>query len=281
MEVVRRVHSMKEICRKARAGGRRIGLVPTMGALHDGHLALIRRTKELCDVLVVSIFVNPTQFGPQEDLESYPRDLARDVDLCIGAEVDYVFAPQAAELYPVGSQTFVDVTEVSRGYEGESRPGHFRGVATVVFKLFQVVYPSISVFGQKDAQQATLIRRMVRDLLLDVEILVLPTLRDAEGLALSSRNRYLSADQRRAALAIPRALSAAQEALGDGQRTVENVVSAARQVLESEELLTVDYVELVDRESFRRVEELSGEMFLIVAARVGETRLIDNLPLQV
>jgi len=281
MEVVRRVHSMKEICRQARDRGRRIGLVPTMGALHEGHLALIRRTKELCDVLVVSIFVNPTQFGPQEDLDSYPRDLAGDVDLCIAEEVDYVFAPQAAELYPDGSQTFVDVTEVSRGYEGESRPGHFRGVATVVLKLFQVVYPAIAAFGQKDAQQATLIQRMVRDLLLDVEILVLPTLRDADGLALSSRNRYLSADQRRAALAIPRSLSAAKEALGDGQRTVEKVVSAARQVLESEALLTVDYVELVDRQSFKKVEELSGEMVLVVAARVGQTRLIDNVPLHV
>jgi len=270
---------MKEICRQARARGRRIGLVPTMGALHEGHLALIRRTKELCDVLVVSIFVNPTQFGPQEDLDSYPRDLAGDVDLCIAEEVDYVFAPQAAELYPEGSQTFVDVTEVSRGYEGESRPGHFRGVATVVLKLFQVVYPAISAFGQKDAQQASLIQRMVRDLLLDVEILVLPTLRDADGLALSSRNRFLSADERRAALAIPRALSAAQEAFGDGQRTAEKVVAAARQVLESEELLSVDYVELVDRESFRKVEDLSGGMFLVVAARVGQTRLIDNVPL--
>ena len=279
MEIVRRLQSMREICRKARERGSRIGFVPTMGALHEGHLSLIRRTRELCDVLVVSIFVNPTQFGPDEDLERYPRDLARDADLCIAEKVDYVFSPKAGELYPEGAQTFVDVTDISRGYEGEKRPGHFRGVATVVLKLLQIVGPAVAAFGQKDAQQSVLIQRMVQDLMLDVEILVLPTVRAEDGLALSSRNRHLSPEQRRAALAIPRSLSAARDLLADGERNADKVVAAAREVLEAEDGIEVEYVDLVGRETFKRVTKVEGYMFVVVAARVGETRLIDNVAL--
>ena len=279
MEIVRRLQSMREICRKARERGSRIGFVPTMGALHEGHLSLIRRTRELCDVLVVSIFVNPTQFGPDEDLERYPRDLARDADLCIAEKVDYVFSPKPGEVYPEGAQTFVDVTDISRGYEGEKRPGHFRGVATVVLKLLQIVGPAVAAFGQKDAQQSVLIQRMVQDLMLDVEILVLPTVRAEDGLALSSRNRHLSPEQRRAALAIPRSLSAARDLLAEGERDADKVVGAAREVLEAEDGIEVEYVDLVGRETFKRVTKVEGYMFVVVAARVGETRLIDNVAL--
>ncbi len=279
MEIVRRLQSMREICRKARERGSRIGFVPTMGALHEGHLSLIRRTRELCDVLVVSIFVNPTQFGPDEDLDRYPRDLARDADLCIAEKVDYVFSPKPGEVYPEGAQTFVDVTDISRGYEGEKRPGHFRGVATVVLKLLQIVGPAVAAFGQKDAQQSVLIQRMVQDLMLDVEILVLPTVRAEDGLALSSRNRHLSPEQRRAALAIPRSLSAARDLLAEGERNADKVVAAAREVLEAEDGIEVEYVDLVGRETFKRVTKVEGYMFVVVAARVGETRLIDNVAL--
>ena len=280
MEVVRRVQSMHEICRKARVRGRRVGLVPTMGALHAGHLSLIRRTKELSDILVVSVFVNPTQFGPGEDFQSYPRDFAADVDLCIAEKVDYVFAPEANEMYPPGAQTFVEVTDLTQEFEGASRPGHFRGVATVVMKLFQIVQPTIAGFGQKDAQQAVVIERMVKDLMLGVEILVLPTVRDEDGLALSSRNRYLTSEQRQAALAIPRALAKAKEIIAGGERHADKVVAAVRELLEAEESVVVDYIELVDRERFEYVEHVGGEMLLIVAAKVGGTRLLDNINLR-
>ncbi len=280
MEVVRRVQSLKEICRQAQARGRRIGLVPTMGALHDGHISLIRRIQELSDLVVVSIFVNPTQFGPDEEYAEYPRSLTEDVDICIAEKVDYVFSPSVEELYPPNSSTFVEVEKLSADLEGGVRPGHFRGVATVVLKLFQIVQPAIAVFGRKDAQQALIVRRMVQDLMLDVEILVLPTVRDKDGLALSSRNRMLSTEQRRAALAIPRALEAAVGVVKEGQRNAGKVVVAAREVLEAEELLTIDYVELVDEERLRPVSQVQGEMLLLVAATVGTTRLIDNVALR-
>ncbi len=280
MEVVRRVQSLKEICRRAQARGRRIGLVPTMGALHDGHISLIRRIQELSDVVVVSIFVNPTQFGPEEDYVEYPRSLTEDVDICIAEKVDYVFSPSISELYPPNSQTFVEVEKLSADLEGASRPGHFRGVATVVLKLFQIVQPAIAAFGRKDAQQALIIRRMVQDLMLDVEILVLPTVREEDGLALSSRNRMLSTEQRRAALAIPRALEAAAGVVKEGLRNPGKVVAVVREVLEAEELLTIDYVELVDEEKLGPVSQVQGEMLLLVAATVGKTRLIDNVALR-
>ena len=280
MEVVRRVQSLKEICRQALARGRRIGLVPTMGALHDGHISLIRRIQELSDLVVVSIFVNPTQFGPDEEYAKYPRSLTDDVDICIAEKVDYVFSPSVEDLYPPGSSTFVEVEKLSTDLEGASRPGHFRGVATVVLKLFQIVQPAIAVFGRKDAQQALIVRRMVQDLMLDVEILVLPTVREKDGLALSSRNCQLSTEQRRAALAISRALEAVAVVVKQGQRNAGKVVAAAREVLEAEELLTIDYVELVDEEKLRPVSQVQGEMLLLIAATVGTTRLIDNIALR-
>jgi pantoate--beta-alanine ligase len=277
MDIVRRVHSMKEISRQARAKGKRIGFVPTMGYLHDGHASLIRRVKQMSDLSVVSIFVNPTQFGPGEDYESYPRDLARDADRCAAESVDIVFVPAAEEMYAAGACTLVDVEGLSSRLEGASRPGHFRGVATVVLKLLHIVQPHVVAFGQKDAQQAVVIQRMARDLLLDVEILVLPIVRDEDGVALSSRNVRLSPAERRAAQAVPRALREAEKAIERGERDVARIVKTARDVLEAEPILRVDYVELVDTAKLEPVAAVGGEMLLALAVFAGKTRLIDNI----
>jgi len=226
--------------------------------------------------VILTIFVNPTQFGPNEDLARYPRDLERDVAMLSKEGVDLVFAPEANEIYPAGARTFVEVEGLSDRLEGASRPGHFRGVATVVTKLFEIVRPEVAVFGQKDAQQALVIRRMVRDLMIDVEVVVAPTKRDEDGVALSSRNVYLSADERRAAGAIPRALAAARRALAQGERDPERIVAAARAVLDAEPLLRLDYLALVDAETLDPLERARGEMLLAVAVFAGKTRLIDN-----
>jgi pantoate--beta-alanine ligase len=248
-----------------------------MGALHEGHLSLIRRVREVSDAVVVSIFVNPTQFGPNEDLASYPRDLPADVDHCIREGVEIVFAPEPEDMYPPGSHTFVDVFELSSRLEGESRPGHFRGVATVVLKLLHAVDPHVVAFGQKDAQQAIVIRRMIQDLMLDVEMLVLPIVRDADGVALSSRNVRLSDEERNAARAIPKALEAAQAAVAGGERDGQKVVKAARAVLEQDPLLRVDYVALVDTDRLEPAERVEGERLLALAVYAGAVRLIDNV----
>ncbi len=280
MEIVRLVHTMKEVSRRALRDGSKIGFVPTMGFLHEGHLSLIRRVKEFSDIVVVSVFVNPTQFGPDEDLERYPRNLARDVDLCVAEGVDYLFTPEVEEIYPAGHRTFVEVEELSDVLEGVSRPGHFRGVATVVLKLFEIVRPTVAAFGQKDAQQAIVIQRMVRDLMLDVEVLVLPIVRDEDRLALSSRNKYLSDEQRAAAGAIPRALEAAQHVVAEGQDRPDEIVAAAREVLEAEPLLQVDYIELVDTDTMEKIDVLRGEKLLVLAVWAGKTRLLDNVMLR-
>jgi pantoate--beta-alanine ligase len=276
MDIVRRVHAMKEASRQARAKGRRVGLVPTMGYLHEGHLSLVRRVKEMADLVVVSVFVNPTQFLAGEDFDAYPRDLPRDADLCASQGVDVLFVPEESEMYPAGACTWVEIEGLSARLEGASRPGHFRGVASVVLKLLNVVSPHVAAFGQKDAQQAIILQRMARDLLLDVEILVMPIVRDHDGVALSSRNVRLSPDERRAATAIPRALEAASAAIAAGERDPARVVEAARAILEAEPLLRVDYVELVDTETMQPVATAEGEMLLAVAAFSGRTRLIDN-----
>jgi pantoate--beta-alanine ligase len=243
---------------RAALSGGRVGLVPTMGAFHDGHLSLFHAARAECDVVVVSLFVNPAQFGAGDDLDRYPRDEARDARLAEEAGVDVLFAPSDAELYPPGFGTWVDVEEA--GAEGAARPGHFRGVATVCLKLFNIVRPDVAYFGQKDAQQAALLRRLVRDLDLELELRVLPTVRDEDGLALSSRNVYLTAEERRRALALPRALEAA--------RSSPDPVAAARAALNG---LEPEYVELVD---------LGGATVLAAAASVGSTRLIDNVLLE-
>jgi pantoate--beta-alanine ligase len=267
---------MKEIAGRARAQNLRLGFVPTMGFMHEGHLSLIRKVNELTDLVVVSIFVNPTQFGPDEDYERYPRDLTRDTDMCIAEGVDYLFVPEAKDLYPPGPRVYVDVADLTETLEGASRPGHFRGVATIVLKLFEIVQPHLAAFGQKDAQQAIVIRRMVEDLLLDVELLVLPIIRDENGLALSSRNRYLSEDERAAAAAVPRALEAARELLAEGRTDPAELVQAATEVIAAEELLTVDYIELVDNKNLQPLSTVDREVLLLIAVNCGKTRLIDN-----
>ncbi len=243
------------------------GLVPTMGALHAGHLALVEAARAECDPVVVSVFVNPAQFDRAGDLEAYPRNEAADLAILQGAGVDVAFCPTAAEMYPPGYQTWVDVTEVSRGLEGEARPGHFRGVATVCLKLFLLVRPRRAYFGQKDAQQVEVIDRMIRDLGLPIELRVLPTVRDEDGVATSSRNALLSPEEREAARALPRALAAGQDAHREGA----NPVAVARTILAGERRLEPEYVELVSWD---------GRLVLAAAVRAGETRLIDNVLLE-
>ena len=280
MDIVRRARAMKELAASARAQGKIVGFVPTMGALHDGHLSLVRRVKAQADVTVVSIFVNPTQFGSSDDLETYPRDLPGDADLLAREGVDFLFAPEADEMYPPVAATFVEVAGLSDKLEGKSRPGHFRGVATVVTKLFEIVTPHVAAFGQKDAQQAIVIKALVRDLMLNVEVLVLPTKRELDGLAMSSRNVRLTPEQRRGAAAIPRALEAAKAALEAGERDAVKIVGAAKAVLLAERLLKLDYVELVDTERLDPLTKAHGEMLLAVAVYAGTTRLIDNIVLR-
>jgi pantoate--beta-alanine ligase len=280
MDIVRRARAMKEICAAARSAGKIVGFVPTMGALHDGHLSLVRRVKAQADLTVVSIFVNPTQFGPGEDFTRYPRDLPKDADLLAREGVDVLFAPDPEEMYPAAASTFGEVAGLSDKLEGKSRPGHFRGVATVVTKLFEIVTPHVAAFGQKDAQQALVIKTLVRDLMLSVEVLVLPTKRDEDGVAMSSRNALLSPDERRAARAIPRALEAAKAALTGGERDPAKIVAVARAVVGEEPALRVDYIELVDTDRLDPVTRAQGEMLLVLAAFAGTTRLIDNIVLR-
>jgi pantoate--beta-alanine ligase len=249
-----------------RRGGT-IGLVPTMGALHAGHRSLLAAARSECDTVVASVFVNPAQFGPEEDLDRYPQDEASDLDALEAAGVDVAFLPSAEEMYPPGFQTWVEVEKLGRGLEGDARPGHFRGVATVCLKLFAIVRPDRAYFGQKDAQQSEVVARLVEDLALEIEVRVVPTVRDDDGLALSSRNAYLSPEERRAALALPRALAAGAEA----HRAGADAAEAARAALRAEPGVRADYVE---------VARWNGRAVLVAAARVGSTRLIDNVVLE-
>lgn len=253
------------------------GFVPTMGYLHEGHLSLIRRARAENDHVAVSIFVNPTQFGPHEDYNRYPRDLERDLRLLEPLQVDLVFVPSVEEMYPPGFQTWVIVEELSRPLEGASRPGHFRGVATVVAKLFNIVQPDRTYLGQKDAQQAVVIRRMVRDLNFPVEIVVCPTVREPDGLALSSRNTYLNPQERQAATVLFRALQAAKARYEAGERDGERLREAMREVLRGEPLARVDYVSVADPETLEELSRVEGPALLSLAVYIGNTRLIDNL----
>jgi pantoate--beta-alanine ligase len=265
--------------RAARAGLKgRAGLVPTMGALHAGHLSLVEQARADCDAVMVSIFINPAQFGPNEDLNRYPRDLPGDLTALEKAGVDVVFTPTLDLMYPPGYQTWVDVTEVARGLEGERRPGHFRGVATVVAKLFNLFQPQAAYFGQKDAQQAAVLKRLVCDLNFPLEMVICPTLREADGLAMSSRNAYLNPEQRRAAGVLYRALSAAGEFYAAGQRDPNRLRATMLDVLRAEPLAEPEYVSAADARSLRELDEPSDEPVLIsTAVRIGTTRLIDNL----
>jgi pantoate--beta-alanine ligase len=256
-----------------------LGLVPTMGYLHEGHLSLARRAREECKSVAVSIFVNPTQFGPTEDLSKYPRDLERDLRLLEGVETDLVWTPTAEIMYPEGYQTWVDVAEVSLPLEGAQRPGHFRGVTTVVTKLFNAVRPARAYFGQKDAQQSAVIRRMTRDLNLPIEIVVCPIVREPDGLAMSSRNVYLSPEQRKGATVLYRSLQAAQALYEKGERGAEALRRCMLDVLGEEPLAQVQYVSCADYESLKELEQVTGRALLSMAVFFGKTRLIDNLVL--
>lgn len=260
----------------ARRRGNRVGLVPTMGALHAGHMSLISAARRECDFVVVSIFVNPTQFGPQEDFGKYPRDLPADLALCARAGVDAVFCPSPAEVYPTGFASFVEVAGLSDVLEGKIRPGHFRGVATVVLKLFEMVRPDVAYFGRKDYQQQTIIRRMVADLNVPVQIHVCPTIREADGLALSSRNVYLNPNERHSALALSRSLQLARESLAGGERDVGHLRTRMRDLLASTPLVRPDYATIVHPDTLAEASSPLPTLVALVAAKVGATRLIDN-----
>ncbi|MFZ5626946.1 MAG: pantoate--beta-alanine ligase [Bacillota bacterium] len=281
MEIITSVREMQALARKWRQGGKSIGFVPTMGYLHEGHLTLMRKARTENEITVASIFVNPLQFGVGEDYEEYPRDLERDAPLAEAAGVDYLFVPTVREMYPRGYQTFVEVTEVTRGLCGASRPGHFRGVTTVVMKLFNIVKPDRAYFGWKDAQQVQVIRRMVEDLNLDVEIIPVPIVREADGLALSSRNVYLEPEERKAALVLSRSLKRAEELVAQGERQPEVIKAQVKQMIEAEPLAQIDYVELVALPDLTPLEQLQGQALLALAVRIGKTRLIDNTVLEV
>lgn len=270
---------MTAISQEARRAGKRVGLVPTMGALHDGHLSLVRAARAQSDVLVVSIFVNPTQFGPKEDFSKYPRTLEKDAALLQAEKVDFIFSPSVEEMYPPGSSTFVTVEGLSEKLDGRSRPGHFRGVTTVVSKLFNIVQPDFAVFGQKDAAQAAVIRRMVHDLEFDVRILVCPIVREKDGLAMSSRNVYLNPEQRKQATVLYRSLMRVQTLADQGENNAAKLISTGKQVIAEEPHVRLDYFEIVSWETLDPVADISKGALVAVAAYVGETRLIDNVVL--
>ncbi len=270
---------MHAACEQRRRDGRRIGLVPTMGALHDGHLSLIRAARAQSDVVAVSLFVNPLQFGPNEDLAKYPRTFERDCQLLEAEKVDLLFAPSNDAMYPAGATTFVVVEGLSERLCGRSRPGHFRGVTTVVAKLFQIVTPDLAFFGQKDAAQVAIIRRMVRDLNFPLRIMVCPIVRERDGLAMSSRNAYLDAQQRNQALALYRSLMRVQTLADTGERDAAKLIEAGKQVMAEEPGARLDYFEIVDPDTLEAVPDIVRGALVAVAAFVGNTRLIDNVVL--
>jgi len=270
---------MKEAARQARAESRVIGFVPTMGALHAGHLSLVSRARRDCDPVIASIFVNPKQFGPQEDFKKYPRTLEKDAEKFAEAGVGALFLPEAAEMYPTGFATYVNVEGLSERFEGRTRPGHFRGVTTVVAKLFHIVEPDLAFFGQKDAAQVAIIRRMVRDLNFPVEIAVCPIVREPDGLAMSSRNAYLGPEQRKQALVLQRSLTLVEQMIGAGEYDALRLVAAAKEVFAGETAVRLDYFEIVDADSLDPVSDVAKGALVAVAAFVGTTRLIDNIVL--
>lgn len=277
MKTIKTISDLRLCLEEIRAGGKEIGLVPTMGYLHEGHMSLIRRARAENGAVVVSIFVNPTQFGPGEDLERYPRDMARDSELCSEAGADFIFAPDAAEMYPEGFQTHVEVCQVSQGLCGAFRPGHFRGVATVVAKLFNIVGPCRAYFGQKDAQQLAVIRRMADDLNMPVEIVPMPIVREPDGLAMSSRNTYLDEIERASSLVLSRSLKLARRLIEKGERRASALMQAMQTLIETEELAEIDYVAIVNDRTMQPVETVDSGTLIALAVRIGRTRLIDNM----
>jgi len=277
MKIIRSPRQMQQALKIFRSRGRAVGFVPTMGALHLGHLSLIRRCRRDNDITVVSIFVNPAQFGPKEDLKKYPRPMKKDVLLCRQAGVDFIFYPRPAAMYPPEFKTYVYVEGLSGLLCGASRPGHFRGVATVVAKLFNIVNPDRAYFGQKDAQQAAVIRRMVSDLNFPVQVTVMPTVREKGGLALSSRNAYLSRQERQDALALSASLRLAKKMAGSGVRDAAKIISAMRRLIQSKGSSRIDYAAIVDPLSLQGLKRITEKCLVVLAVRIGTTRLIDNI----
>ena len=277
MKIIRKISEMQQYAETLRQQGKTIGFVPTMGFLHEGHLSLMRLARPRCDTLVVSIFVNPTQFGPNEDLDKYPRDFRRDEELCRQEKVDVIFYPTAEEMYPQPYRTFVNVEKLTETMCGASRPGHFRGVATVVAKLFNIVKPHLAVFGQKDYQQAQVIRQMVHDLNFDVEILTGPIVREPDGLAMSSRNKYLSAAQRKDALVLRQSLQLAQTLIRQGERNPAVLRERMEKLIESVPTSRIDYIAIVDPETLEDVAAIGERTLIALSVFIGQTRLIDNM----
>ena len=280
MKIVTTIAELKKWVHEAKRDGKTVGLVPTMGSLHEGHLTLMRDAKAEHDLVVTTIFVNPLQFGPQEDFAAYPRDLDRDAKLAESAGVDILFVPSVEEMYPGGDGqvlTFVDVKLVTDTLCGASRPGHFRGVATVVAKLFNIAEANVAYFGQKDAQQVVVIRRMVEDLNMNIRIVTVPTVREADGLAMSSRNKYLNPAERKAALVLSRSLKLANDQIVAGERDAVKIKASMVRLIEGEPLATIDYVSIVDAELLAETTEIKGAALIALAVKFGKTRLIDNI----
>ncbi len=277
MKVIRSIPALKSAVRRWKSKNRTIGFVPTMGYLHEGHLSLVRASKKKADVTVVSIFVNPTQFGPKEDFRTYPRDFERDAGLLEKEGIAVLFYPDAEEMYPGGYKTYVEIHDLQDKLCGRSRPGHFRGVSTVVLKLFNIVRPDYAFFGQKDAQQAIILRRMARDLDLDVCVEVMPIVREADGLAMSSRNTYFGPDERKAGLSLSRSLRQAKMRIDAGERRPDVILSAMKEMIAAEPLARIDYIEAVDMDTLEPVKEISEGTLIALAVFIGKTRLIDNM----
>jgi len=281
MKIIKTVKEMQAEAEKLRQAGRVIGFVPTMGYLHEGHLSLVRIARERADVVIVSIFVNPTQFGPNEDLEKYPRDFERDERLAEEAGADIIFYPSEKEMYPAGYLTYVTVDEITKTLCGASRPTHFRGVITICAKLFHAVKPHLAVFGQKDAQQAVVIRRMVKDLDFDMEIVVGPIIREEDGLAISSRNSYLSPEEREEALSLHQSLKMAEEMVRKGERRTRDIVDKMRKLIEEKKRTQIDYIDVIHPETLKPLEMIENRALIALAIFVGKTRLIDNTIVEV
>lgn len=277
MHLISSPKKMQQLALTLKRKGKKISFVPTMGALHQGHLSLVKRAKKLGDLVVVSIFVNPTQFGPSEDFKRYPRNLKKDMELLKKAGCDLIFAPKTKDIYPKGYLTYVDVEELSAKLEGASRPGHFKGVCTIVAKLFNIVQPDYAIFGQKDAQQALIIKKMTEDLNFPVKIIVSPTVREKDGLAFSSRNNYLNSGERREAKVLYQALKMGKKLIESGEKNPEKIIREMRKLINKQKLAKIDYIALTDIKRLEPVKEIKGELLLSLAVKFGITRLIDNL----
>jgi len=277
MEIIRTIKEMKEFSSQARRAGKTIAFVPTMGFFHEGHISLMQEGRKRGNLLIISLFVNPTQFGPNEDFKNYPRDFGRDRKMAEKVGVNILFAPEASDMYPPNHQTIVRVEKMTQNLCGRSRPAHFQGVTTVVLMLFEIVMPHVAIFGEKDYQQLATIQQMVRDLHMSVEVLGMPTVREADGLAMSSRNTYLLPEERKAALSLYRSLQRAKELLQKGERKADCILEEMTGILQSEPLVRIDYIQICDAHTLQDVDRIKGDVVVALAAYLGKTRLIDNL----